>query len=67
MLKKIILGQVRHLLSASGGGFYIWLMNHGVEPTDIEAIATGVIAVIAAIWSGYDKYQQEKLKQKEKV
>lgn len=64
MWKRIVAGQIRHLLGAGGVGFFTYLVNQGVEATDIEAIISGIVAVAMAVWSAYEKYQEEKEKQK---
>lgn len=67
MLKKIVLGQLRHLMGSSGAGLATWLLSHGASPADTEVILSAVVAVASALWSIYDKYQQAKaIKQAEK-
>ncbi len=63
MLKKVILGQVRHLLSMGGSGFFGYLISIGVSPDDALAIGSGVVALLSAAWSAYDKYKEEKKKE----
>lgn len=62
MIKRIIGGQIRHALGATGAGFYVYLMDKGVEPTDIEAIISGIVAILSAAWSAYEKIKGEKKK-----
>lgn len=50
--KAVILGFVRHLLTAAGGS----LATSGIiASSDVEVIAGGVVALIGAIWSYLDK------------
>jgi nitrogen fixation-related uncharacterized protein len=65
MLKRIVLGQLRHMLGAGGVGLTVWLVNHGATTEDAELIVSAIIALVGFIWSVADKYFEEKKKQKE--
>ncbi len=60
MIKKIVLGQIRHTLSMGGSGFFGYLVASGVDPSDVNALAAGIVALVSALWSAYEKYKQEK-------
>ncbi len=59
MFKKIILGQIRHLLGAGGSGLTTWLIAHGASATDVDVMISGLLAAIGFIWSGYAKYRED--------
>ncbi|PCJ99976.1 MAG: hypothetical protein COA45_03955 [Zetaproteobacteria bacterium] len=59
MFKKIILGQIRHLLGAGGTGFTTWLLAHGASATDVDVMVSGLLAAIGFMWSAYTKYRED--------
>lgn len=52
MNKEMILGVIRHLLTAFGGAF---AANGAVTSTDIETIIGGVVALVGVVWSVISK------------
>lgn len=59
MFKKIILGQIRHLLGAGGSGLTTWLLAHGASATDVDVMISGLLAAIGFAWSAYAKYRED--------
>ena len=64
MLKRIVAGQIRHLLGGAGSAISVWLIENGASPTDVETIASGIVAIVMFAWSAYDKYKEEKKMEK---
>lgn len=60
MIKKIVLGQLRHLLGSGGAGLTGWLLANGAAASDVEVIVSAVIALVSAAWSIWDKRQADK-------
>lgn len=58
MIKAIVLGQLRHLLSGGAGvSFAFWLTSHGASQEDAAAICGGLLALASFGFSAYDKYR----------
>lgn len=60
MIKRIILGQLRHIMGAGGAGFTTWLIENGASASDAEVIVSGIISAVGFAWSFWDKYSSEK-------
>ena len=52
MNKEMVLGIIRHLLTAFGGAF---AANGAATATDVETIIGGVVALVGVVWSVLSK------------
>jgi hypothetical protein len=57
MSKDVILGLIRHVLTAAGG---LLVAKGRLDVTDMDTIAGAVVTIIGGIWSVYDKRQKSK-------
>jgi hypothetical protein len=54
-MQAIVLGFIRHALTAAGGA----LVAKGyIDSTGLESVIGGLITAVGAAWSAYDKRQQ---------
>lgn len=60
MFKRVVLSQLRHLLTSGGIGFDAWLIAHGASVSDAEVIISGIVAAIGFLWSFYHHWREEK-------
>lgn len=67
MLKKFVLGQIRHAMTAGGGSFSTWLIANGASLEQADVIIGGIITALGFAWSAWDKYWEMKKAKKEKL
>ena len=56
MNATIIQALVRHILTAAAGGFAV---KYGIDGGTMDAIVSGVTALVGVAWSIYDKRQKQ--------
>ena len=56
MNATIIQALVRHVLTAAAGGFAV---KYGIDGGTMDAIVSGVTALVGVAWSIYDKRQKQ--------
>jgi len=67
MIKRIVLGQLRHLLGSGSTGLAAWLVANGSDPQEVEVMISGFIALVSFLWSAWDKFQEDKKQKLEKA
>lgn len=51
-MKDTILGVIRHILTAFGGGL---VTNGSMADSDLQAIVGGIVALVGVVWSILEK------------
>jgi hypothetical protein len=55
-MKETILGVIRHILTALGGGL---VASGNATDGDVQAIIGGIVAAVGVIWSIWSKRKQQ--------
>lgn len=56
MNKDIILGLVRHILTAVGG---VFVTKGAIETSEAEALAGALVVLVGVVWSIVDKKKKQ--------